>query len=216
MRGGDGRDRLAHHPARRRVDRGLADGDGEPGPGHRPDPRPRPELDTRTGGTLAHRGVDERKVGHVRVVARVLDDSGAGVPRPQLLRRERERGPAPPRQLDGDRVREPARHERGIRGPGRGGGARAGRPAAAQAFSLGRRHPAILAATPRGLFARLTRARRCSARKRGPPADEIGVRVRLRSSRSFTGFVPSNPKSHSEPVFAHADTRRTGLAHQTD
>ena len=189
VRGRHVRDRLAHHPPRRRVDRGLADGHGEPGPGHRPDPRPRPELDAGTGGTLAHRGVDERKVGHVRVVARVLDDSGAGVPRPKLLRRKRERGPAPPRQLDGDRVRELSRHERRVCRAGRGGGAGAGRPAAAQALSLGRRHAAI----PARMFHRSSAA----------AADPLAVTGRTLSSRftSASALASTTPSASAKRSF---------------
>ena len=116
--GGDFRDRLFHHPARHRVDRGLADRDREPRAGHRPDPRTRPERKPRPpGAPRAHRGVNQREMGHVRVVARVLDDAGAGEPVPSLLGRKRERGPLPPRQLDGDRVREFARQQRGVGGP---------------------------------------------------------------------------------------------------
>ena len=145
VRGGDRRDLPAHHPARYGVDGGLAHRDRQTGPGHRPDPRPRPELDPAPASPLAHRGVDEREVGDVGVVARVLDDAGAGEPGAERLLRERERGPLPLRKIDGDRVRKPSRQERGIRGRGRGGGAGPGGPAASQALSFGRRHPAILA-----------------------------------------------------------------------
>ena len=201
MRGGDFRDGLAHHPARHRVDRGLAGGDREAGPGHRPHARPGPEFDALSGRTLPDGGDDEGEVGHVGVVARVLDDAGAGEALAELFRREREPGPLPLRKPDGDRIGKLPGEQRGVRGPGRGGRAGAGRPAAPEAFSFPwHRHRGSVRIVFKAEAGRAVASRASSFPRR---------RARLRAGRLSGPDGPSGrsaPVSRVRPAPAHAST----------
>ncbi|CAM5382919.1 hypothetical protein SANTM175S_00348 [Streptomyces antimycoticus] len=130
-----GRDRgdvVAHHLAWHGVDGRFADRERQPGPGHRADARTGPEDHSAAGRQGPYRGPDQRAMGHIRVVARVLDDRGHGMVRRQLLGRERERGPLPLGQFDGHRIGEIRAQQRGVRGRRRGGRTRPGGPAVPQ------------------------------------------------------------------------------------
>ena len=66
------------HRARRRIDRRLADGERQAGPRHRADAFAGLEAQARARRREAHGRHDQRAMGDVRIVARVLDDAGAG------------------------------------------------------------------------------------------------------------------------------------------
>ncbi len=70
-------DRLAHHRARHRIDRRLARRQRQAGPRHRADARARANDTPAPGAAAAQGRAIERAMGHVRIVAGVLDDAGA-------------------------------------------------------------------------------------------------------------------------------------------
>ena len=68
---------------------------GSPGRVTVPTPSPAFKLNSGAWGREAHGRHDQRAMGDVRVVARVLDNAGAGEIDPELMGREREFGPRP-------------------------------------------------------------------------------------------------------------------------
>ena len=122
----------ADHRARRRIDGGLAGRQRQAGPGHRADALAGLENDPRARRRQAHRRHDQRAVGDVGIVARVLDDGGAGEIVAQFMGREREFRPEALGQRDRNRVGKRARQQRLEGGARRAAGAGAGRPSAPQ------------------------------------------------------------------------------------
>ncbi|MNR05380.1 hypothetical protein D3C85_1214100 [compost metagenome] len=68
---------IADHFARHRVDRRFANAQYQPGTGDRADPASGVEANARLM-VEPHVGVEQRAVGYVRIVARVLDGSRFG------------------------------------------------------------------------------------------------------------------------------------------
>ena len=120
------------HRARRRVDRGLARRKRQSGPRHRADALAGLEAQSGAWAREAHGRHDERAMGDVRIVARVLDDAGAGKIGPKLMGREREFGPQALRQRDRNGVRKGAGQKRFEGRARRAARAGAGRPPAPQ------------------------------------------------------------------------------------
>ena len=83
---------------------------------------------------------DQRAMGDVRIVARVLDDAGAGEAGVKLVGRERELGPQALRQRDRNRIGKLAGQKHFKGRARRAAGAGAGRPAAPEAGLLGLAH----------------------------------------------------------------------------
>ncbi len=126
---GDG---FAHHLARHGIDRGLSRRHRQPRQSHGAHTWPRLELHAASRRAVPHRGQHQRAMGHVGIVARILDHAGG---RRAILQRrggKSESDALSARQCDLDRVRERAGEQRRIGGLGRGRGASAGRPAAAE------------------------------------------------------------------------------------
>ena len=124
------------HRARRRVDRGLARLERQSGPRHRADAFAGLEAQSGAWAREAHGRHDERAMGDVRIVARVLDDAGAGKIGPKLMGREREFGPQALRQRDRNGVGKGARQKRFEGRARRAARAGAGRPPAPQGRSF--------------------------------------------------------------------------------
>ena len=130
----------ADHRARRGIDRGLADRQRQAGPGHRPDAFARLEAHARALRRETNGRDDQRAMGDVRIVARVLDDARAGETGAEFVGRERELRPQALRQRDRNRIGKLAGQQRFEGGARRPAGAGAGRPAALErraAFRLG-------------------------------------------------------------------------------
>ncbi len=125
-------ERVADHPARHRVDRGLAGRQRQAGAGHGADPLAGPEHHPRAGRQRAHARPHQRAVGDVGVVAGVLYDAGLGPVVGAGAAGQRERGGLAAGQDDLHRVREDAVRQRRERRLRRCGGAGAGGPAAAE------------------------------------------------------------------------------------
>ena len=127
---GDLGDGGGDHPARHRVDRGLAGFDRQPGFGHRADAGPRSEVHAAPG--FPDRDLDQRAVGHVGIVACILDHRRRRRLRRQRVACEHELDPVAARQGNRHRILERA-GQQGAEGRFRGrGGAGARGPAAAQ------------------------------------------------------------------------------------
>ena len=129
--------RGADHRARRRVDRRLPHRERETGAGHRPDPLSGAERNAAPRRPGAHRRKDQRAVGHVGVVARVLDHSRGRPAVAQRLAGEREGGSPPARKRHRHRVGKPPGEQRFVSGARGRRGAGACGPAAAK-LSLSR------------------------------------------------------------------------------
>ncbi len=80
MRRGDFGDGLADHLTRHGIDRRLARRDGKPRPRHGADAFAGVEADAAAWRAGPHRRQDERAMGDVGIVARVLDHAGRGDP----------------------------------------------------------------------------------------------------------------------------------------
>ncbi len=124
--------RRLDHLTGNRVDGGLADGQRQAGAGHDADAGPRPEHDALPCRRGTHGRHDQRAVGHVRIVARVLDDAGARAVARAFMQRQREGRARAAGKPDLDRVRERAGDPARVGRLGGGGGAGSGGPAAAQ------------------------------------------------------------------------------------
>ena len=85
----------ADHRARRGIDRGLAHRQRQARPGHRAHAFAGLEAHARAGRRKAHGRDDQRAMGDVGIVARVLDDAGAGEIGAKLVGREGEFRPQP-------------------------------------------------------------------------------------------------------------------------
>ena len=120
----------ADHRARRGIDRGLADRQRQAGPRHRADAFARLEAHARARRRETHGRHDQRAMSDVRIVARVLDDAGAGEIGAKLMGREREFGPQALRQRDRNRIGKLAGQQRFEGRARRAAGAGAGRPSA--------------------------------------------------------------------------------------
>ena len=112
-------DQLADQAARRRVDRRLADRDREPRPGHHADPLAGDEHHPGAGLAAAHRDPDQGAMGHVGVVAGVLDHAGEGAAAGAAALGEVEARLLAARQADRHRVGEAAGQQAEIGGLGR-------------------------------------------------------------------------------------------------
>ena len=125
-------DGLAHHVAGHGVDGGLARRQRQPGPCDRAHALARLEGDASAGRGKAHRGEDQRAMGDIGVIPRILDDARPGEARALFRRRQREGHLRPIGQFDAHGIGKGAAHQRLIGGAGCGGGAGARRPASAQ------------------------------------------------------------------------------------
>ena len=125
------------HRARRRVDRGLARLERQSGSRNRADALAGLEAQSGAWAREAHGRHDERAMGDVRIVARVLDDAGAGKIGPKLMGRERKFGPEALRQRDRNGVRESASQKRFEGRARRAARAGAGRPPAPEGGFFG-------------------------------------------------------------------------------
>ena len=132
VRGGDLGDRRADHLARHGIDGGLAGRDGKAGPRHRAHALARAERDAAPGRAGPYRREDQRAVGHVGIVARVLDHAGRRHAVAARRGGEGEGRPLAARQRDLDRIGERPGEQRGIGRLGSGRGASPGRPAPAE------------------------------------------------------------------------------------
>ena len=125
-------DGLAHHVAGHGIDGGLARRQSQPRPCDRADPFACPEGDARAGRAGAHSGENQRAMGDIGIIPRILDDARLGEARALLGRRQREGDRSPIGQVDAHGIGKGAAHQRLIGGAGCGGGAGARRPASAQ------------------------------------------------------------------------------------
>jgi len=125
-------ERPADIAARTRIDRRLARRQRQAGPRHRADPDAGAEDEAGTGCALLDPAQNECPMGHVRIVAGILDDAGLGPAFAQHRPLDREARRIALGQADPDLRREAAGQQRLIGGAGGSGGAGAGRPAAAQ------------------------------------------------------------------------------------
>ena len=69
-------DAFAHHLARHGIDRRLSRRHRQPRQGHGADARPRLECHAASGRAVPHRGQHQRAMGHVGIVAGILDHAG--------------------------------------------------------------------------------------------------------------------------------------------
>ena len=125
------------HGAGDRVDGRLAGRDREARPRHSADAFARAEQHSHAGGRRPYGHDHKGAMGHVRVVARVLDDARAREACAAFGERQREGRPLSARQRDGHRIGECARMQRLERGPRRRRRAGTCGPAAAQRVCLG-------------------------------------------------------------------------------
>ena len=125
-------DSRLNHPARRRVDGRLSRWDRQAGQRHHAHTRTGAENDTAAGGAETDGRADQRAVGHVRVVARVLDDAGRGGVAVARRFRQGKTGAEPARQRYLHRIEELAGDKRGKGRLGRRRRAGAGGPPPAQ------------------------------------------------------------------------------------
>jgi hypothetical protein len=160
---GDG---FADHAARHRVDGGLARRHGKPGAGDGADARAGPKRNAAAGRARANRGKHQRAMGHVGIIAGILDDTGRRRVRVATARRQREGHPFAARQRDFDRVGKFAGQQRRIGGLGGRRGAGAGGPAPAE-WAMGAHRPAY-SATGRARHGCLCLARLRGRVGRGP------------------------------------------------
>ncbi len=129
--------RFAHQPPWHGIDRRLADGNGQARLGDRADAAARAEAHAATRRPAPQLRQDQRAMGHVGIVARVLDDARACHAVAQRLAGQGKARRFALGQGDGHGIGELAGQERGIGRRRGGGGAGAGGPAAAQVLSLG-------------------------------------------------------------------------------
>ncbi len=115
-----------------RVDGRFAGRHGQAGPGDGADTLAGLECNAAAGSGETDGGDDQSAVGHVGVVASVLDDSGASEILAAFGGCQGEAGTPAARQKDADRVGECAGQQSLIGGAAGGGGAGSGGPAAAQ------------------------------------------------------------------------------------
>ena len=130
----------ADHRARGGIDRGLTHWQGQARSGHGAHAFAGSESYTRAGRRETDGRYDQRAMGDVGIVTRVLDDPGAGEIRAKLLRGEDEFRPETLWQRDGNRIGKLAGEQRFERGAGRARCTGACRPAALErrpAFGLG-------------------------------------------------------------------------------
>ncbi len=99
-------DDFAHQLARHRIDRRFADGERQAGLGDGADAGTGAEHDAAAGCAASDTGNDGGAVGHVRIVAGVLDDAGFGKVVAERLMCECERRLIALRQPDRHRIRE--------------------------------------------------------------------------------------------------------------
>ena len=102
----------ADHRARRGIDRGLADRQRQAGPGHRAHAFASSENYSRAGRRETHGRDDQRAMGDVRIVARVLDDAGAGEIGAEFMGGEDEFRPQALWQRDRNRIGKSAGQQR--------------------------------------------------------------------------------------------------------
>jgi len=126
------------HPAGNRIDRRFSGRQRQARAGDSANALSGAERHARSRRAVRHARDDQRAMGDVRVVARILDDSCAREVLAKLLEREREARPRAARQGNGDRLGELASQQRLIGCANGGCGAGAGRPALAQMRFLGR------------------------------------------------------------------------------
>ena len=130
------RDRRAHHLARHGVDRWLARRHGQSGQRHGAHPRARLEADAAPGRGLTHRGEHERAMGHVGIVAGILDHPGGGGVRVPAIDRQRKGHALAAWKRDLDRIGKFPGEEGGEGGLARSRRTGAGGPAAAEGACL--------------------------------------------------------------------------------
>ncbi len=140
--GGDFGDGVLDHAARHRIDGGFAGRHGKAGSRHRADALAGAKAHAGAALARAHGRADQGAVGHIRIVARILDDAGGRGTVVLACHGERKARPLAARQGHRDRIGEFAGHQRGEGGLGRRRGAGAGGPTPAQrAFLLGHALP---------------------------------------------------------------------------
>ena len=121
---------VAHHLPRHRIDGGLARRDGQAGQRHGADAGAGFETDAAAARALPHRGEHQRAMGHVGIVARILDHARDRRVLLFALGGKREGHALPAGQRDLDRIGKRAGDKRRERGLGRRRRAGAGGPAA--------------------------------------------------------------------------------------
>jgi len=128
----DFRDRFADHLTRHWIDRGFARRNRQAGTRHRADAFPGSEDNTGAWRGFSDGREHQRAMGHVRVVAGILDDAGGGGM--SVLPREgkRERGALAFRQSHFHGIRKFPGEQRRVGGLGRRSGACARGPTSAQ------------------------------------------------------------------------------------
>ena len=139
-RGSHFRDGVLNHAARHRIYGGFAGRHRKAGSRHRADSRAGAKA--HAGAAGAHGRADQSAMGHVRIVAGILDDAGGrGIVVPPRHGQRKTR-PLAARQGHRDRIGELAGHQRSEGGLRRRRGAGAGGPTPAQrAFLLGHALP---------------------------------------------------------------------------
>ena len=155
-------DRLPHHGAGDGVDGRLARRQRQAGARHHADAGPGRKADARSRRRAAHAGADQRAMGDVRIIARVLHHAGLGIVRAARKIRQGEGDARPARQADLHRIgRLAAGDERGEGRPRRRRGAGARGPAAAQR-RLFRRVRAVRRVCHGGHINRILSSRHCA------------------------------------------------------
>ena len=136
---GDG---VLDHAARHRIDGGLAGRHRKAGTGHGADALAGAKAHAAAALARAHGRADQSPMGHIGIVAGVLDDAGGRGILVLARHGKRKARPLAARQGHRDRIGEFAGHQRGEGGLGRRRGAGAGGPTPAQrAFLLGHALP---------------------------------------------------------------------------
>ncbi len=130
--GGKLGDRLGDHRPRHRIDRRLAHRQREPGPGDRADPFAGTKEDAGTGIGPLDPGAHEAAMGHIGIIAGILDDPGRGPAFVPCCLGHRQGRLAAARQPHGHRRRRRHAEQEAPCDLGCRGGTGAGRPAAAQ------------------------------------------------------------------------------------
>ena len=201
------RNHPAHHLARHGVDGGLAGRDRQAGLGDGPHPLPGREGDSGAGRGLGARD-HEAAMGHVGVVARVLDHARLGPAGGGLGMGEREAGRLAARQGDGHGLGKGAAPQPLQRARQRRRGAGAGGPAAFEGLGVGgrARHGRIIRARARG-----------AKRGRPDPSGTAGIgSVAPRPRRGPTGLRrirdPSWPRA-PRAVLRTGRSRTADVAH---
>ncbi len=131
-------DRGLDHSAGHRIDGGLSRRQGKSSAGNCANSLSGAKHHARSGRAVRHARDHQRAMGHVGIVARILNDSRTGKTLSKFLESQREGRPRATRQGDRDDGGKFTANERLIGRPRGGGGAGAGRPALPQIRLAGR------------------------------------------------------------------------------